>query len=67
MNKVLKQEFIKIIGGEIPITLSQDPEGDYIIDIDGVEWVVTDNPTHATVMFVMMKDHITEYMHYQKT
>lgn len=68
--QILRTEEIKITGGEIPITLRQDKdrEGEfYIIDIDGVEWVTTENQMHAVVLFEMMKDHITEYMHYQMT
>ena len=58
-------------GGQIPISLKAaaapgDPEKPfYTIDIDGVTWVETDNQTHGIVLFEMMKDHITEYMHYK--
>ena len=68
--QILRTEEIKITGGEIPITLCQDndQEGEfYTIDIDGVEWVMTENQMHAVVLFDMMKDHITEYMHYEMT
>jgi hypothetical protein len=41
-------------------------EDEHIISIDGVEWVRTDNYVHATVLFNMIADHITEYMHYEK-
>lgn len=53
----------------IPVNLSkeiEDGEEIFIIDIDGVEWVVTDNRVHATIMFNMFAEHITEYMHYEK-
>ncbi len=68
--QIVRAEKIKITGGEIPITLCLDKgqEGEfYTIDIDGVEWVTTENQMHAVVLFEMMKDHITEYMHYQMT
>lgn len=42
-------------------------EGDeHVITVDGVEWVRTKNQMHATVLFNMMADHITEYMNYEK-
>ena len=66
--KIVRTEEIKITGGEIPITLCQDKdqEGEfYTIDIDGVEWVTVESQMHAAVLFNMMKDHITEYMHYE--
>lgn len=68
MNE-LRRESIEIKGGEIPIVLysNEDEEGIfYTIEIDGVEWIEIDNRTHAIVMFEMMKDHITDYMHYEK-
>ncbi len=53
----------------IPAHLSKEIEDGveiFIIDIDGVEWVVTENPVHASIMFEMFAEHITEYMHYEK-
>lgn len=44
----------------------EDGEEMFVIDIDGVEWVVTDNRVHATIMFNMFAEHITEYIHYEK-
>lgn len=64
----LRRELFKIEGGEIPITLNRDSDDDgnfFYIEIDGVEWLVTENETHAVVLFEMMKDHITEYMNYK--
>lgn len=57
-------------GDTIPINLLEfEDEGEllYSIDIDGVEWVVTENRTHAIILFEMMAEHITEYMHYELT
>ncbi len=68
--KVVKEEKIKINGGEIPIRLclDNDDEGEfYAINIDGVEWLVTETQMHASVLFNMMREHITEYMHYELT
>jgi hypothetical protein len=66
--QIVKIEKIKITGGEIPITLYLDEDQDgkyYTISIDGVEWVTVESQMHAVVLFNMMKDHITEYMHYE--
>jgi hypothetical protein len=52
-------------GDTIPVTVSEEDEVFYI-DIDGVEWCSTENQVHATVLFNMICDHITEYMHYEK-
>lgn len=38
----------------------------HVIAIDGVFWCATPNQMHATVLFNMMADHITEYMNYEK-
>lgn len=53
---------------QIPITLSKefiDDEPYFVIDVDGVEWLDTDNEAHASVLFRMMQEHITEYYHYE--
>lgn len=55
---------IKINGGTIPITVHEE-NGLHIIEIDGVKWVETPNQMHATVLFNMLADHVTEYMQYK--
>lgn len=42
-----------------------EKDGVHVIDIDGVVWVETENYMHATVLFNMIADHITEYMTYK--
>lgn len=49
----------------IKIALLQDKDL-YIIAIDGVQWLTTENEMHAICLFAMMKEHILEYMHYEK-
>lgn len=61
---ILRQDKLQINNGSIPIALSED-NNCYAVSVDGVEWVKTSNMVHAVVMFEMMKDHITEYMHYE--
>lgn len=56
---------IKVNGGSIPVNVEEN-NGVHVITIDGVVWVETDNYIHATVLFNMICDHITEYMHYER-
>lgn len=50
-------------GHTIPIKVREE-NGEHIVTVDGVEWVRTRNITHATVLFSMMYEHLTEYMSY---
>jgi len=54
----------ELIETTIPILLNRYGEN-FVISIDGVEWIKTTNQTHAVVLFEMMKDNITEYMNYK--
>lgn len=68
-TREIRREFLKIEGGEIPIILAKDKDEQgefYFIAIDNVEWVTTENKTHAIVLFELMKDHITNYMTYKR-
>lgn len=49
----------------IKIALMQEKDT-YIIAIDGVEWLQTQNEMHAAVLFELLKDHVTQYVHYEK-
>lgn len=51
-------------GNTIPIVV-EEVNGVHEISIDGTVWVRTENMLHATVLFSMMLDHITEYMNYE--
>lgn len=66
----VRKEMIKVRDGfELPIELvveEIDGDTEYTIYIDGVFWTILYNEVHAVVLFEMMKDHITEYMHYEK-
>lgn len=66
---VVRQEKIKVTDTfQIPISLSkyeEDGEPYFVIDIDGVEWLCTENQVHAVVLFDMMREHITEYYNYK--
>lgn len=56
-------------GIDLPITLTEETDADgafYSIEIDGIEWLITENRAHAAVLFQIMQEHITEYMHYKK-
>lgn len=67
--EIIREEKFAIPGGEIPISLTRekDEEGEFFsIEIDGVLWLQTESRMHAVVLFEIMKDHLTEYMHYEK-
>lgn len=63
--KALRSETIETPEVSLPIVLFED-EGEYLIEVDGVEWLNTEQPHHAVVLFEMMKEHLTEYMRYEK-
>ncbi len=65
MNEREENIVIDEEGNTIPIKIRKENE-EYIVTIDGVEWVRTKNITHATILFNMMYEHITEYMTYRK-
>lgn len=50
---------------KIKIALMEE-NNTYIIAIDNVEWLQTQNEMHAICLFTMMSEHILEYMHYEK-
>lgn len=64
------KDLIKINEGfEIPIALlaDKDQNGDfYYVRVDGVPWLYAYNRVHAVVLFEMMKEHLTEYVHYEQ-
>ena len=67
--KELRKEIIEAGDLKLPIILTEQRDGDgifYGVEIDGVEWFITESSMHAVVMFEMLKDHVTEYMHYEK-
>ena len=67
--QLVKEESIKVKEGfEIPIALlaDKDQNGDFFyVRVDGVPWLYADNRVHAVVLFEMMKEHLTEYVHYE--
>ena len=65
----VRREYVKNSEVTIPLTLNQDKDKDgvfYSIAVDDVERICTENKIHAVVLFEMMKDHIMEYMHFEK-
>lgn len=71
MHEEIKQlEELEVEGGTIPVTLWSRTEGGaetWGVDVDGVNWFEVDNRTHAAVLFRLMADHLTDYMHYEIT
>lgn len=72
-RELFRQEPLDVEGGAIPLTLwktslnvTDEPIQDsYILEVDGVEWFKTSSMMHAAVLFELMHDHLTEYMHYE--
>lgn len=67
--EIVKKAMLQVCGGEIPICLCSEADEEgiiYFIEVDGVEWLTTEAPLHANVLFNLMKDHITDYMNYKK-
>lgn len=62
--KEIRRAPIKITGGEIFAVLMSDGEN-YSVLIDGIEWVSTASRMHAIVLFTMLAEHVTEYVHYE--
>ena len=56
---------IDSIGNTIKIEC-MEVSGMHMIYVDGNMWVAVDNPVHAAVIYNMLCDHITEYMHFEK-
>ena len=70
MREIEKTESLAIEGGIIPINLYRREDDNlkvWGVDVDGVEWFETENPMHAAVLYNMMVDHLTQYMHYEIT
>ena len=70
MRDIEKTESLAIEGGIIPINLYRREDDNlkvWGVDVDGVEWFETENPMHAAVLYNMMVDHLTQYMHYEIT
>lgn len=60
-----RQIVINENGDTIPIKV-EEIDGIHMISVDGIDWVATENYVHATIIFNMMADHLTEYMNYTK-
>lgn len=71
---LVQQDFIATEnGGRIPLELyarksEQAAEGVmYEAQIDGVLWYSIENQMHAMILYKLLKEHVTEYMHYIST
>lgn len=60
-----EQIVIDEAGNTIPIKV-EEIDGIHVISVDGIDWAVAENMVHATILFEMMKDHLTEYMTYKR-
>ena len=71
MKEIIKAKQIDTLnGGLIPLELIKDQDEDgffYSVEVDGVEWFISESLPHATILFEMMSKHINEYMRYIST
>ena len=49
---------------EIPITLLKNKKGTYFIDVNGENWLKTNDIEYATVLFDMIRENLTGYVDY---
>lgn len=65
--KKIKSKQMQVQNGSIEISLYMHEENEisYSVEVDGVEWLKTNNQTHAIVLHEMMSKHLTEYMNYE--
>ena len=69
-DAVLQEDLIRIDGGLIPIKLlghKLDPTSavadKFTIELDRVKWLETDSALHASVLYSIMQEHITDYLY----
>lgn len=69
---ILRREDVEVRENfSIPVELylvensEEQADSQFEIYIDGVFWCTTKTRTHATVLFTMFADHVTEYMNYE--
>lgn len=67
-EEIVRTEELEAEGGTVPINLWKRREEDgsevWGVDVDGVDWFELGNEMHATVLYQLMVDHVTDYVHY---
>ena len=74
-REVFRSDSLEVEGGTIPVTMWKTSlyiaddhiQDTFTLEVDGVEWLKTKSVMHAAVLFEMMMEHVTEYMHYEVT
>lgn len=62
---MIQRELVEIPGGAIPLTI--EALGDeFLISVDGEQWCEARSQRHAVIIFEMLLEHLTEYMHFEK-
>lgn len=62
---LLRSEYVDGVDFHLPITMHKDGD-EFVISVDGVEWVRVKNAVHAAVLFAMMMENIADYVTYEK-
>lgn len=69
-RKIIKNGLVASVGFDLPIELEEsilNEESYYIVLIDGVEWFTSNSKMHAIILYELLKDHVSEFMHYEST
>ena len=68
-RNIIKRGLVANVGLNLPIELEEtilnEEESYYIVLIDGVEWFTSHSKMHAIILYELLKDHVTEFMHYE--
>lgn len=70
-RNIIKKGLVANVGFDLPIELEEtiinEEDSYYIVLIDNVEWFTSHSKMHAIILYELLKDHVTDFMHYQST
>ena len=68
-RNIIKKTLVGNLDFDLPIELEEtilnEEESYYIVLIDGVEWFTSHSKMHAIILYELLKDHVTDFMHYE--
>lgn len=75
LEATLQYDLIKTEDGRhipIKLTAKKTEEGHadadlYEVTIDGVLWLTTESATHGVILYTLLRDNVTDFMHYVTT
>lgn len=70
-RNIIKKGLVANVGFDLPIELEEtiinEEDSYHIVLIDNVEWFTSHSKMHAIILYELLKDHVTDFMHYQST